>query len=142
MKYKSKIDWWMKLTFWGFTAITLWLIYLLFFGERDAEIIIVAIIFIIFELFLMIPLYFGTYYRLDDKELFVRCWIIKERIPYNSIVSMKETRTPWSSSAALSLDRLEIKYTKNKRWPSSTLISPKDKQEFMKMLQAKIDSEK
>ena len=136
MKFKSKVDWWVWATFGLYTLATIWLTCLLINGKCDTEIWISAIILWIFELFMMIPIYFGTYYSLDADSLFVRSWIIKERIPYDKIVGIKETRNPLASGA-LSLDRIEIKYSKGKSWPTTTMISPKDKQEFLRLLEEK-----
>ncbi len=58
----------------------------------------------------------------------VRFGVIKQTIKYGDIVHVVPTRNPLSSPA-LSLDRLEIKF--GDTW---VLVSPKDKEEFMRDL--------
>ena len=72
MKFKSKVDWWMWAIFWAFTITTILLTWLLVVGERNAEAWMSAIIFWIFEFSLMMPLFLGTYYYLDNDNLLVQ----------------------------------------------------------------------
>lgn len=52
-------------------------------------------------------IWFGTGYTITEIELLVKCGPFREKIPFGKIRSIRRTRIPWSS-AALSLDRLEI----------------------------------
>jgi hypothetical protein len=92
-----------------------------------------SIIFVILNVFLVLPIYFCTYYKLEDTALHVKCGLcINRRIAYNDIKTVFETRDP-SASAGLSLDRVSINYSKGE-----ILISPKNKQEFLNQLKAKM----
>jgi hypothetical protein len=73
---------------------------------------------VILEVAFIGSLWFGTGYTITDKSLEIRYGPFHEKIPFREIRRVKRTRAPWSS-AALSLDRLEIKYSS-----SITLISP------------------
>jgi hypothetical protein len=136
MRFKSKVDWWMWVIFWGCAAATLWITYLLFANPHDMELWIGAIAMWGSESLLMLPLFLRTYYILCDDALYIRCWVVKERIPYTRIVSRRETRNPLAAPA-LSLDRLEIKYRTGKKWTSEIVISPKEKEEFLRLLDEK-----
>ncbi|MCM3878882.1 MAG: PH domain-containing protein [Vicinamibacterales bacterium] len=70
----------------------------------------------------------STYYLVSDTELLVRSGPVNRRIPLTEISNVTPTRNPLSSPA-LSLDRLEIAYGN-----SSVLISPKDKDGFLRAL--------
>jgi len=87
---------------------------------------------------LIVPMWFNTYYVLDETGLFIKCGIRKGvTVPYGSILSAVNTKDPLSS-AALSLDRIEIKYKlETRKFADILLISPVDKQEFFEQLGAK-----
>lgn len=63
--------------------------------------------------------------------LYIQCgFLYNQQIKISSIRQIKETNNP-ISSPALSLDRIEIKFDKY----NSVLISPKEKEMFIKHLQ-------
>lgn len=73
----------------------------------------------------------NTYYSINDGHLTVKCgFFVNETINIDSIKSLRETRNPLSS-AAVSLDRLEVAYNKY----DIVLISPKEKFEFIRHIQ-------
>ena len=72
-----------------------------------------------------------TYYRIDGDTLFVSSGPVRLRIPIREIVSITPTNNPLSSPA-LSLDRLRIEYGRGK----SVMISPRDKEKFIRSLEA------
>ena len=72
-----------------------------------------------------------TYYRLEGDTLFVSSGPIRLRIPLREIVNITPTNSPLSSPA-LSLDRLRIEYGRGK----SVMISPRNKEEFVRNLEA------
>ena len=59
--------------------------------------------------------------------------VLKERVEYHLIRQMKETKNP-ISSAAMSLDRLQIDYME-KGYHQTVLISPVRKKEFIEKLE-------
>ncbi len=73
-----------------------------------------------------------TWYDIDSRELRIVCGLFRWTIPRESIHSVEPTRNPLSSPA-LSLDRLRIRYGKNRR----ILVSPDDKVRFLKALELK-----
>lgn len=73
----------------------------------------------------------NTYYSINNGHLTVKCgFLVNETINIDSIKSLRETRNPLSS-AAVSLDRLEVAYNKY----DIVLISPKEKFEFIRHIQ-------
>jgi len=130
MKFKSKIDWWAHVAF-ATLPITTILCIVLFATIEESKIIPVtpAIFCLVFCIFI-IPIWTSTYYVLGDNELIVKCGFLKNKIAYDSIKNVKETKNPLASMA-LSLDRIEIKYGVG----GYILISPQNKQEFLQQLQ-------
>jgi membrane protein YdbS with pleckstrin-like domain len=135
MVFKSKVDWWMWLVFWAFAAATVLITCQLLLNLHSTVLWIVTLVMWVFEIALMLPIFFCTYYRLDKEELYVRCWLLSVHIPYDRITEIKETKNPLAS-LALSLDRLEIQW-KTGTWSDTVLISPKNKQEFIGLLAKK-----
>tara|TARA_R110002096_G_scaffold84628_2_gene195280 strand:+ start:2616 stop:3029 length:414 start_codon:yes stop_codon:yes gene_type:complete len=69
-------------------------------------------------------------YGIDTSDLHIYgCFGTHKKIPIKNIIKITETNNPISSAAA-SMDRLEIHYNKY----DSVLISPKDKKEFLTRL--------
>ena len=105
-------------------ASAVWMI----FGDRLGGIIMLAV-FTPINLFLMIPIWLNTYFYVGDGVLLVKCgFITYGRIPIGSITSVSPSRS-FTSSAATSFDRLEVRYVK-KGYPLSILVSPADKNGF------------
>ncbi|MDD2304805.1 MAG: PH domain-containing protein [Prolixibacteraceae bacterium] len=85
-----------------------------------------VVIFIIF-------IFLTTYYQIDGRILKIRCGVFSNlKIDIDTIRRMSETNNP-ISSPAFSLDRLEIKYQKERKI-DTVMISPKDKDGFIKMI--------
>ena len=101
------------------------------FLEKNLELgmIIISALTLLF----ILPLFFMKYVFYST-HLLVSCGVYgKERIEYSAIRHFKETKNP-ISSAALSLDRLQIDYIKN-GYRQTVLISPVHKKEFMNRLE-------
>ena len=134
MKYKTKVDWWIHATFALMPIINAWIV-IEFVLNQSVVSAVCAVIFLGLNALLIFPIWFNTHYILADDELLVKCGLGKgTRIPYAKITSVKETREPWSS-AALSMDRIEIKFT-----VGVVCISPKNKQDFLQHLEQKINA--
>ncbi|HAN65620.1 MAG TPA: hypothetical protein DCQ34_04810 [Chitinophagaceae bacterium] len=72
-------------------------------------------------------LFTQTYYEINGHELKIKSgFLFNSRVDVNDIREIRETNNPLSSPA-ISLDRLEVRYGKNKY----VLISPKDKKGFI-----------
>jgi hypothetical protein len=72
-------------------------------------------------------------YEITSSDLIVRYWPFRSTVPLDSIWEVRPTRNPMSAPAP-SLDRLEIKYRKKNRYRGLVLISPKDKESFVRDL--------
>jgi hypothetical protein len=129
IKFKSKKDLWLGLILLGSISYGS---FLCFFVVRAGEGSLVESIFSVLLNVLLILficwLWFSTFYVLDEKELIIRCGPINKRIPYREITSAHKTWNPLSSPA-LSLKRIHIKYKFG-----TALISPKDRDQFLKLL--------
>lgn len=95
-------------------------------GKFDYIELVITVPVIVFTLWL----WFGTFYRFEEESLLVCTGPLRWHIRYDSITKVKPSRSILSS-AALSFDRLAI--YKNGRLDS--LISPKEKREFLLELQ-------
>lgn len=118
--YKSKVDWWLICLIGG--TLILPLIIALVVGAPLWP----ALIICGFVAAFIIWLYLATKYEVTKDEITIYAGLYKVNIPINSIISVTNTHNPLSSPA-FSLDRIEIKYGKNKM----ILISPKDKNGFL-----------
>ena len=74
-----------------------------------------------------------TYYELNEDHLFCRSGPITARIPYDQIRSVRLSNS-WLSSIALSVRRIEIVWNDKAGRPKTVLISPIDREEFMRRL--------
>ncbi len=124
MRFEVKKDLWMTVLAWLPMLLALAILLITPFEELTIYLIIIGAIII--TLLFMAWVWFFSYYELRDNELYVCFGPIRERIAYEKITMIKETRN-FLSSAALSLDRLAI--YKNGRL--KTLISPLDKTAFL-----------
>ena len=121
MKFNSEKDFWLGLLIWipiggGFIASLMsegWLIKI---------IMLATVIFIGW-------IWFGTSYYISEEILIVKCGPFSERITIKDIKNIKKTRN-LLSSAALSIDRIEIRYG----YSGMTLISPKDREQFVELI--------
>jgi hypothetical protein len=129
LKLTSKRDVWLGLILFGSIGYGTFLTISAFIsGEADmGESIFPMLLNIVFIIFIS-WLWFTTYYVLDEKELVIRCGPINKRIPYREIKSAHKTWNPFSSPA-LSLKRINIKYQFG-----MALISPKDRDKFLRLL--------
>jgi hypothetical protein len=132
MKFKSKIDWWAYLVFAIIPIFNIWMI-VMFILRGGVALGVSACIFLLLNIFLIVPIWVNTYYVIGENELLVRCGLGKgTKIEYKSIKNVKESRSPLASSG-LSLDRIEISWGVG----NMVYISPKNKQEFLRLLAAK-----
>ena len=83
----------------------------------------------------IIHMFSTTNYRIDGKNLKIKCGLFTNiLVDIDTLRRISETNNPISSPAT-SLDRLELKYQKNNKI-ETVLISPKDKEGFIKMVTA------
>lgn len=122
MVFKSKIDRWMSVIFILLPIVMLYAV----ITEPDIATIIMTVLIII----LLAVLVFGTKYVIDSDELIIYGGIYKKRIKIAQITSLRPTKNPLSAPA-MSLDRIEILFDPHSQM---TLVSPKDKEMFVKKL--------
>ncbi|MDR2599133.1 MAG: PH domain-containing protein [Oscillospiraceae bacterium] len=133
MKFKSKIGWWFHLTI--LFIIVIGCVMPIAIGLRydDMTSLVIGIVFLIVTASFIFPIYLNTHYTLEDDTLRIRSgYCINKRIPYKDITMIYETKNP-SASAGLSFDRISVNCSKGE-W----LISPRNKQEFIRLLQQRI----
>ena len=131
MKTESKVDWWLAtIILFLFVTGVAFLLSGIWMATSDGN----EYLWFIFTGFFMIALIGGfawpIYYQLLDDSLLVHFGIIRSRYEYKTITHIKPSRNPLSSPA-LSLDSLMISYSGKIGF---FLISPKDKEGFMKDL--------
>ncbi|MCL2296073.1 MAG: PH domain-containing protein [Methanomassiliicoccaceae archaeon] len=86
-------------------------------------------------------------YVLRENCLFVRGFFSKLEIEYSSIKDIRESSdfgAVYTGTTALSMDQICIEYEQTKKWKSGTkttrecaVLSPKDKEEFLRSLRAR-----
>ena len=136
--YRTKIDWWLGILLGGTIVMLLYIVIEpLLRGEgMRLGMTIVSVI----TLIIVFPLFFIKY-TIYSTHLLISCGIYgKERVEYHLIRQMKETKNP-ISSAAMSLDRLQIDYMENGYY-QTVLISPVRKKEFIERLEQYTKKEK
>lgn len=130
ISYRSKVDWWLGLLLGGSVILTIYIALLPILQGEGIQTISMASAVLV--LVIVLPL-FGIRYVFYSSHLRVSCGVYgKARISYASIRQVKETKNPLSS-AAMSLDRLQIDYLEN-GVHKTVLISPVRKKEFMEKL--------
>ena len=128
--YKSKIDWWLLIILASAMAVS---------AYASAEIVLASspttwwLLLLTAGIGIGLPLWvlLGTNYSVDLKQLLVRSGPFKWRVPIADITSITATSNPLSSPA-LSLDRLRIEYGRS----SAIMISPRDKEKFLRDIEA------
>ena len=140
MVFKSKIDWWVHLTFGILILVNIMLVGMTIasVGTDDFR---AALISTIFYSVITVPMYsfwFSTKYVFKDEYLLVKVgFFTAGKIDYKLIKRIKSTRD-MISSPALSMDRVEIRYrAKSGRFNRKILISPVDKEGFANELNSR-----
>lgn len=123
--HKSKIDNWFYAVVIGIAVLPFLL------GAIDGILIWPAVAICGASVAFILWLYLATKYVITDETLTIHGGLFKVTVPVSSITSVTDTRNPMSS-AAFSLDRLDIQYGKGEM----ILISPKDKAAFLADLKA------
>ena len=132
MTFASKRDVWLSVVIVVTDIVMLWALAMLFTqASRSGGLSIypaVAIVFLVFGLVTWV--FAGTRYVIEGNSLVIRSGPFRWQIPIGEIDSVSPTNDP-SSSPALSLDRLSIKYRRGE-----ILVSPRDKAAFVQALRA------
>jgi hypothetical protein len=141
MTYYAKVDWWLAALIGGvclgeLTAGTVVLVRGLTTDTPDSRTMlgVGAILVGVGALCgLILPALYTTRYEISATELVVRFGPFRWRLSLDAIVEVFPTHNPLSAPAP-SLDRLRINYRKKDGWPWFTLVSPKDKEGFVRDL--------
>ena len=87
----------------------------------------------------IIPITFGTNYHIKDDALYINCglFLINYKIDYSKIISLTDVDN-LHFAPALSYHRISIRFI-NGETVKSILVSPKDKENFKKLIHLQID---
>lgn len=124
MRYKNKIDLWIRLLL--YISVFMFLPMMPFVPQDE---IIILVISFIFMALIILPLFFG-YVELADEEIIIRLGIFKQTIKYEKIKSIRLC-TNFLSSMAMTKDRIEIKVHKKGKILGTTFIGPEDREDFI-----------
>jgi hypothetical protein len=134
--YKSKVDWWLAvLIILLFASGIAYLGACVYFYFETGVIRWWYIVYGVFTTALIIGLVWPIYYVLKEDSLFIRHGLVRSTYKYSIMSMVKPSRNPLSSPA-LSLDRLMIVYEGTFGF---FMISPQDKEGFMKDLASRAD---
>lgn len=134
--YATKVDWWIGSILVLSVVVLAGTAFPLIIGPQGKSPVgwIVGLICLLTALWTAwIP--FSTNYEITDEELIVRTTGIRWRIRIDSIEKIYPTHNPLSSPA-FSLDRLHVDYHNRSDKTRFVMISPRDKDEFLKDLVA------
>jgi uncharacterized membrane protein YdbT with pleckstrin-like domain len=133
-RFKSKIDAWILVLLIVVLVVQAYVFFTVLFGVAplSAKTTMTATTLLVF--FLVGSVLIRTHYTIADGSLKIVCGPVWRTVPIDSIRSVRSTRNPLSSPA-LSLDRLRIEYGGGR----SVMISPDDKDKFMKALGRDLD---
>ncbi len=124
LRFKSKVDWWFYLVL-GALPVMMLATLLPAVTAGHMSLLLVGFILLL-SLGLPFWLFLSTNYQINDDQLLIKAGPFKWVVPVNEIESVSPSNSPLSSPA-LSMDRLELSYSKGKR----LLISPADKTAFL-----------
>lgn len=127
MRYKNKIDLWVKILL---LAVTFMFLPMMFFvpEEEITELLILTAVMVV----IIIPLFFG-YIELNDDEIIVRLSVFRMKIKYDNVKSIRSC-TNFLSSMAMTKDRIEIKTHKKGFLMGTTFIGPENREEVLDIL--------
>ena len=128
--YFSKVDWWIAAILAGTLLFCLALGIYLF--NKDPLVGMASLAIGLFMTTLIVLIGIPCKYTLFDEFLEVQAGILKHVIRYEDITEITKTRNPLSAPA-FSLKRIKIRHGKK-----FILISPKDRDEFINDLKARM----
>ncbi|MPW45661.1 PH domain-containing protein [Acinetobacter guerrae] len=130
--FRSKKDWWILGFIIAATGILLQMLWSMQLRGTLEEYPEHGIVYALVIVMMWWPVV-NTRYVVTQDYLIIHSMFLKWKILRNQIQNITPSNNPLSSPA-LSLDRLKIDYQKDGK-NKSVLISPKDKQKFIKVLQ-------
>ncbi len=136
MMFKSKIAWWFYALEVLLAGVTVAMV-VLAATAREWLLVVVAAGFVSLMGFVMLPMLLNTRYVLEETQLRVVCGFSTWRVPYKNILGVKPNFDP-SSSPALSLDRVQVRYSNKDGGNNFLSLSPKEKDKFIEALNARV----
>jgi hypothetical protein len=152
MSYRAKRDWWAKFLLAPLLVVLIgggiWILYtgvifvhvpsmLILQWQRPAHEMAVGLIMIIIGTALFWSL-LASRYQIGEPELIIGSGIDQRRVALSSIVEVVPTsaafRGGWSRAPAWSFDLLRVTYQPRVGRPTSVVIAPADKEEFLHAL--------
>lgn len=131
-QYASKVDWWLGalivFLFVGGIASVIAGVWFLIKAETISGLSYIG--YGVLSVGIIVILVYPLHYTLTQDELIIRYGLLRSRYKYEKLTGVVPSKNPLSSPA-LSLDRLKITY---KGKVGFFMISPKDKEDFMKEL--------
>ena len=128
-RFKSKVDRWILVVLAIVIIVEIWAIGSAATHASSPLMTTAMILLGIAVVGLIVWLTLGTHYTVDRGVLKIVSGPFRWKVPIEQIRSVEATRSPFSSPA-LSLDRLRIRFGKNRR----IMISPADKTAFLKAI--------
>jgi hypothetical protein len=133
LTFPSKRDTWILLISWVGAGVEVAIGIILLFSNLPALVkVLVPLACLVGAVFMVWVLY-GTYYRITQDTLIIRCGPFRFKAPLAEIEAITPTRNPLSSPAC-SLDRFLIQYRQTHR---RIMVSPLDKAGFLQVLVAR-----
>lgn len=128
MKYKAKIDWWIALLLHGSNVL---MVSILFIDPSSQTWF--YLLFVIPFVVLILWVLMGSYYQLNDDELYSKMGPFYSRIKYEKIKSL-ELKNNFLSSMAMTSKRIEIREHNKSYIRGTTFIGPVNREEFLEEL--------
>jgi Bacterial PH domain len=127
LEFRSRVDRWLAWVLMGTCALLLAVGMVVLLDESsDAPSKVIISLTTTFAVPFLLWILFGTWYRLSENQLSVRCGPFFKKIPLDSITSIEPVRG-FQSCHALSRHRFQITYGNND-W---VMISPEDRARFL-----------
>ena len=127
--FKSKIDSWLLIVFLVIIVVSIFSVILILLHHTSLGDYLISLMIILLGVVLPIWLIGSTKYLVFEDLLLIKSGPFRWKVNISSVSNIRKTKNPLSSPA-LSLDRLEIKYDKNK----SIMISPQNKEDFLRTI--------
>jgi len=142
MKFKSKIDFPQLLGYIVMIGIAGFILYAtVFFNETASNLyIILGMVIGMVVMMYAFGSLFNTYYQFQETQLYVHSGLFKKFVPYKDVMHVKETHKYFTYNC-LSLDKLVIEYRDGNNL-LKVHVSPKDKEEFLKLIRFNCKSAK
>lgn len=136
-KFKSKIDPWVYIVV--LTCIIFPILWGIFWFIYGGSYLFAAIIFVVADAGLIIPVFLDTSYTFEQEGLHVKSgYVVDAIVPYGDILEYRQTNES-GASPALSSDRIKIFFKTGENTEAFLFVSPAQKLQFIELLREKMD---